>query len=545
MLPLTAACGTARPPAAPAITPVIPIEIASVERPEPITESPIVDPVLSLIAESDHYFRQGQAELEAGHVEGARLAFDRALNVLLESPTGGRTEPRLREHFDRLVERISTYEIRALADGDGFTEQQYEPASIDDLLALSATLMTPDAVEDDVIDAGLEFPVPLNARVLSFVKLFEGRLREFLADGLQRGSQYLPMIRRVFREQGLPLDLAYVPLVESAFKPQALSRARAKGIWQFMRGTGLENGLRQDWYVDERSDPEKATLAAAKYLSTLVTMFDGDWLLALASYNGGPGRVQSAIRRTGQSDFWRISARPNILPRETRDYVPMILAAILIARSPAEYGFAIDPLPPARADLVTLTRPVDLRRIAEWTDTTVTDIQALNPELRRWTTPVRDEAYGLKVPAGTAAVVTARLVESQDEELASLRWHTVKRGETLATIARSLRTSRTDLAEANYLPSNARLTVGQRLIVPHEPTVLLAAATDRPGPSGAVPSSGDVVRVVYEVRRGDTLAAIARSFRTTVAAIQDWNSLNGTRIYVGDELTIFTPLRGN
>ena len=263
----------------------------------------------------------------------------------MESPYGGRTEPRIREHFDRLVDRISAYEVRALAEGDGFTEKQYEPASIDDLLAMSATLgaarhrprrpkipLRAIPVEHDV-------PIPLNQRVLAFIELFQGRLHDFIEEGMKRGSQYLPMIQSVFRAEGLPLDLAYIPLVESAFKPNALSRAKAKGVWQFMRGTATENGLRQDWYIDERSDPEKATLAAAKYLGMLARMFDGDWHLALASYNGGPGRVQRAMKRGGLGDFWELAARPNLLPRETRDYVPMILAAIVVARNPAQYGF--------------------------------------------------------------------------------------------------------------------------------------------------------------------------------------------------------------
>ena len=162
------------------------------------------------------------------------------------------------------------------------------------------------------------------------------------------------MIQEVFRAEGLPLDLAYIPLIESAFKPNALSRAKAKGVWQFMSYTGRENGLRQDWYVDERSDPEKATVAAAKYLTTLAKMFDGDWHLAMASYNGGPGRVQRALKRGRVDDFWSLSAKRNLLPRETRDYVPMILAAVVIARNPAQYGFAVTPEPPLEYDTVTL-----------------------------------------------------------------------------------------------------------------------------------------------------------------------------------------------
>ena len=169
--------------------------------------------------------------------------------------------------------------------------------------------------------------------MLAYIELFQGRLHDFIEEGMKRGGKYLPMIQNVFRAEGLPLDLAYVPLIESAFKPNALSRAKAKGVWQFMAGTALENGLRRDWYIDERSDPEKATQAAAKYLQTLAKMFDGDWHLALASYNGGPGRLQKAIKRAGGvDDFWKLSAKAKLLPRETREYVPMILAAIVIAQ---------------------------------------------------------------------------------------------------------------------------------------------------------------------------------------------------------------------
>jgi membrane-bound lytic murein transglycosylase D len=370
---------------------------------------------------------------------------------------------------------------------------------------------------------------------------------------MQRGSKYLPMIQSVFRAEGLPLDLAYIPLVESAFKPNALSRAKAKGVWQFMRGTGVENGLRQDWYIDERSDPEKATAAAAKYLNTLVRMFDGDWHLALASYNGGPGRVQRAMKRGRATDFWRLAANRSLLPRETRDYVPMILAAIVIARNPAQYGFSFEPEPPMAYEQVTLPGPVDLRRVAEWTDRTIDDIQALNPELRRWTTPVRDTAYALKVPVGTSGLVAARLVEAEVTELASLRWHTVKKGETLSTVARKLGVSRADLAEANYLKTTSRIAVGQKLMVPHEATALMAARADRPVPvadsreialaSAVVPpaasATSDRVKVIYRVKRGDTLASIARIYRTSVSALQNWNGITGSRIMAGDRLTIY------
>jgi membrane-bound lytic murein transglycosylase D len=531
-------------------------------QPAPEAPAPAPDPVLTLIAESDRHFKAGQKELDLGHVEGAKQEFNRAVDLLLESPYGARTEPRIREHFDRLVDRISAYEVKALAEGDGFTEKKYETASIDELLALSTTFGTPrptaevkEAVKSDLATAGHDIPIPLNQRVLAYVELFQGRLHDYIEEGMRRGTKYLPMIQNVFRAEGLPLDLAYVPLVESAFKPNALSRVKAKGVWQFMRGTAVENGLRNDWYIDERSDPEKATMAAAKYLTTLNKVFNGDWYFALASYNGGPGRLQRAMKRTGVTDFWKLTEKPKILPRETREYVPMILAAIVIARNPAQYGFDFEPEAPVEYDKITLPRPVDLRRIAEWADTTIDEIQTLNPELRRWTTPVRDDKYELKVPAGSAEQILAELKEAPSVDLASLKWYTVKRGETLPAIARKLRVSSADLAQANYLTMKSRVIAGQKLMVPHEATVLMAARTDRPVPVaesrtiGANPpvqlaqaaATSNRVKVMYKVQQGDTLSSIARNFKTSVASIRTWNpGVAADHIEPGDRLTIFT-----
>jgi membrane-bound lytic murein transglycosylase D len=559
LLPFVSACGAGLKHA-PSLTPSAPVaENSPQTAPQPAP--PLEDPVLTLIAQSEEHFKTGLKELELGHVERARQEFDEAVNVLLESTYGGRTEPRIREHFDRLIDRISSYEVKALATGDGFAEKKSEPASIDELLALSETLSPApapdlkDAVQSGLQDSPPDIPIPLNQKVLSYVALFQGRLHDFIQEGMTRGAKYLPMIQNVFRAEGLPLDLAYIPLVESAFKPNALSRAKAKGVWQFVRGTGVENGLRQDWYIDERSDPEKATAAAAKYLSTLVTMFDGDWHLALASYNGGPGRVQRAMKRGNQTDFWKLSAKSGLLPRETREYVPMILAAVVVAKSPEQYGFSFGPLEPQRYDTVTLPAPVDLRKIAEWADTTIDEIQALNPELRRWTTPVKDTDYEIKVPSGTSDLVSARLAELAGAELATLKYYTVKRGDTITTIARKLSVGRTDLAEANYMKVTARLSVGQQLMVPQETTVLMSARADRPVPVAesrpvaadtVVPAvinasnASDFVKTSYVIKKGDTLASIARAFSTTVARLQSWNGLTSSQIRAGQRLTIYT-----
>ena len=521
------------------------------------------DPITDLIAVSNSHFEAGQSELQRGHLESARGEFNKALDVLLESPFGARSEPRIREHFDRLVERISATELTSLAQGDGFTEKKYAAATIDDLLALSTSTSEPSAetrqaVAEDLESTDHDIAIPLNGRVLSFVELFTGRLRGFLQDGLSRGARFLPMIQDVFRAEGLPLDLAYVPLVESAFKPDALSRAKAKGMWQFMRGTALENGLQHDWYIDERAEPEKATRAAAKYLKTLYATF-GDWHLALASYNSGPGRVQTAIKRSGGvRDFWKLSASRRYLPRETRDYVPLILAAVIVARNPAQYGMEITPEQTEQPKFETVMLPVavDLRRIAEWVGTTAQAIQDLNPELRRWTTPVRATNYELKVPEGTADVVRAKLVDSAPDA-ANLTWHTVRSGETLLSIARKLKVSRADLAEANYLSVKSRVTPGQQLIVPRAPTLLLAARTDNPlsveprpaqtpavdgivAASSTIPNTVPQGKLVYRVKSGDTLSSIARAFQTSVASLKKWNDLRTNSLRAGQRLTILT-----
>jgi len=566
---LGAACATRAPSTT--ATPVAPTVVAAAPAPPAPAPQPISDPVTDLIAVSTRYFETGQADLLLGHLESARSEFNQALEVLLESPYGARSEPRIREHFDRLVERISAFEVTALAQGDGFAEKKYEPASIDDLLAIStfdkpATAETREAVAADFESTTHDIDIPLNARVLSYVELFTGRLKGYLQDGLGRGAKYLPMIQDVFRAEGLPLDLAYVPLVESAFKSDALSRAKAKGMWQFMRGTGLEMGLKHDWYIDERAEPEKSTRAAAKYLKTLYGMF-GDWHLALASYNGGPGRVQGAIRRAGGvKDFWRLSASRRYLPQETRDYVPLILAAMIIARNPAQYGLDVEPLlETPNVETVMLPDAVDLRRVAEWAGTSVQSIQDLNPELRRWTTPVRSKDYELKVPEGAAELVRGRLAESGPDATA-LNWHTVRKGETLLSIARKLKVNRADLADANYLSVKSRVTAGQQLIIPRAPALLLATRTETPAPlvetqkvdavvadSATVPNAVETSappasaqsKLVYRVKRGDTLASIARVFKTTVASLKKWNSLKGNVIRAGERLTIFTTARAS
>jgi peptidoglycan lytic transglycosylase D len=548
---LSAACASGKGARVAANTPTPP---AAAQSTAPAAAAP-VDAIQVLLTTADTHFERGRHELTLGHLAKAKSEFNAALDALLASPQGARSDPRIREHFDRLVDRIAALELNALATGDGFTERVAEPASIDELLAISTfdhaapTAATAENVQLDLQETSHDIPIPLNDRVLRYVELFQGRLREFLSEGLHRGAQYLPMIQNVFRAEGLPLDLAYVPLIESAFKPTALSRAKARGVWQFMRGTGIENGLKQDWFIDERSDPEKATLAAAKYFKALYGMFD-DWHLAMASYNGGPGRMQRAIKRSGRTDFWDLSASTRFLPRETRDYVPMILAAVIIAKNPMKYGF--DVLPTTAPDIETVAVPpaVDLRRVAEWASISVDDIQQLNPELRRWTTPIHGDDYELTVPKGTADTIRSRLATTAPAELNALQWHVVKRGESLATIARKLGVSRLDLAEANYLKTTARVNAGQKLVIPRMPSSALLARAGAPASADKTVADAapavfedddapeEITRVVHRVRAGETLSSIARKYQTTVEYLKSANNLRSSMLKVGTRLVV-------
>jgi len=532
---LAVACGAHSSPVVPAAPlPVIPtaeVSVPAVTAPA----APLTDPIGALVEASEKLFGKGQSELALGHLTAARVLFDRSIDMLLDAPQGARAEPRLRVQLERLVSRISALEILALREGDGFTQARTEGAVIDQLLE-AATLALPEptreteaAVAADLATTAHDLPIENNERVQSFVELFQGNLRDFMQESLARSSKYLPMVQEVFRSEGIPLDLAYLAIVESGYKTNALSRASARGMWQFMPATGAEHGLDQTWFLDERSDPEKATRAAAQYLKTLNRMFDGDWNLAMASYNAGPGRLQRAVNKSKINDYWKLTATSKYLPKETRNYVPMIMAAVLIAKNPEAYGFEPVPVDPLAFDRVTVPDALDLRTVAEWTGSTIEEIRELNPELRRTTTPIG--SHDLKIPLGMAPLVEAKLASADPSLFARFSYYNAKSGETLAAIARRFKITRTDLAAANKLRATAKLRTGQKLLIP---LVVTAALASRP----AVATADAASQLTYRVKSGDTLFGIARQFDTTVDDIRKWNSLTSTKLAVGDRLTI-------
>jgi membrane-bound lytic murein transglycosylase D len=517
--------------------------------PAPIVAAPAADPAAALISQADQHLAAGMAELAQGHLNQARNLFDKAVDTYLSAPGGAYASPRVAEAYRRTLEAIQLRELEALAAGDGFTEASSEPASIDEVVSLAVPEAPTSEEVRKTAEAAVEqeandLPIDLNDAVLACIELYQGRLRDWFAAALARGGRYLPFIREVFAAEGLPQDLAYVALVESAFKTTALSRAKAKGVWQFIAATGRRYGLQQDWWIDERSHPEKATRAAARYLKELYAMF-GDWNLALAGYNAGERKILRAIDRYKTSDFWELARRPKAFRRETRNYVPMIHAAIVVAKAPERYGFEVESETALAYDTAPIEGAVDLRTISECASASLDDVRQLNPELRRLATPA-GRTYALRVPPGTRETVLDCVRGLPPERRVRFRTHVVARGESLSAIARRYGSRTRDIAEANGLSLSRRLKPGTDLIIPIDPRARVrTASAARRTPTRSRAASSDLptegtVRIRYRIKPGDTLTAIASQYGTTVQELKSWNGLRGSWIAAGDVLTIYT-----
>ena len=514
------------------------------QAPQRVAPTPPPDPTADLIARADEALKAGQEQAKDGHLNRAREEFDRAADTYLTAPGGAFSNPRLAEAYRRTMEAIHLWEIESLAAGDGFAEPRPEPASVDEVTAInvddapaseSERRVAAEAVQEEKND----FPVELNDPVLSCINLYQGRLRDWFTAALTRGGRYLPRIREIFAEEGVPQDLAYLAMVESAFHTSALSRAKAKGMWQFISDTGRRYGLSQDWWVDERSDPEKATRAAAKYLKDLYGMFN-DWNLAMAGYNAGEFNVQRGLERYKVADFWSLS-KTRALRRETKNYVPLIHAAIVVAKAPERYGFSVEPEALPAAEALGVEGAVDLRFISECAGTTLDRIQLLNPSLRRLATPA-NRRFDLRVPMGSATTVATCLATTPPDRRVRFRTHVVARGQTLSSIAATYSIRTADLASANSMPLGRRLSVGMELIIPIDPRVSVAAAhapAAAPSRGPELPAPTGSVKISYRVKAGDTLGAIATQFGTSIQALQSWNGIRGSRIVAGDTLTVY------
>ncbi len=505
--------------------------------PNVILPPPPSDPVKKLIAEADAEYRSGVDAYHSGHLVKAKADFDRAVDLILESGLDLSAYPELQKKFDQLLDDIHGYELAALKEGDGFTERKPVSAPIDEVADLTFPVdpNLKKQVAQQVNETRSDLPLVINDQVLGYINYFSGRGQSTLATGLRRAGRYREMMEKILREEGVPRDLIYLAQAESAFQALALSRAGARGIWQFMPSRGREYGLERNWWVDLRQDPEKSTRAAARHLRDLYQMF-GDWYLAMAAYNSGPAHVESAVARTGYADFWELYRR-NMLPRETRNYVPIILAVTIMAKNPEKYGLGdIQPEPATRTDTVKITTPTDLRLIAEIADSSVELLQELNPSLLRLVTPNLPE-FELKLPAGAKERFLAGIAMIPEDKRVWWRWHQVSPGETLEEIARNFKTTAAAIGQVNNLPADEPLQIGTNLVIPITPRKsdsLITAALG--GKRGAV-------RLRYRSRKGDTVALVADRFGVSPSEVRRWNGLRGDRLRPGRVLLIHATER--
>jgi membrane-bound lytic murein transglycosylase D len=489
--------------------------------PVPSAQATVADPAADLIARVEKEYQSGQDNYRAGHLEAAKQNFDSAFDELLGSGFDLRSDDRLEQELDRILDGINALELAALQQGDGFAEQKSEPAPIDEAneLTPAVDVNIKAKAEAEIQSTRSDLPLMMTDQVAGFINYFSSRGRLTVERALARSGRYEDMIRRILKEEGVPQDLIYLAQAESGFHPLAVSRAGARGMWQFMGSRARDYGLDRSWWVDERQDPEKATRSAAHHLKDLYNQF-GDWYLAMAAYNSGPGTVQSAVKRTGYADFWELYRR-NVLPKETRNYVPIILAVTIMAKNPSQYGLdSVVKEKPVPYDTVKIDYPIDLRLAAECVDATAADLLDLNPSLLRLTTPKFAEGennreFELHLPAGTAAKFQSAVAVIPADKRVWWRYHKVQPGETLASIARTYRSTPKAIAEANDLADNP-LAPDTRLIIPIAPseksdTSTYARTTTR-----------------YKVRRGDTVESVAENFGVSARMLRAWNHLKGS-----------------
>jgi membrane-bound lytic murein transglycosylase D len=417
---------------------------------------------------SEMRYHEGSNLLKSGESRRARAAFNSAVDMILRSDWDLDTQPTLSRFFRDLIQKIQQDESRYLQPNEVFGEQ-VETAVVDelekvDLIPIKVDPSLRDVVEADLANMKYDIPIILNDKVLQSLNFWLNRGRRFFVDGLVRSGRYQDMIQKIFREESIPLDVMYLAQVESLFKTNALSRTKNKGIWQFGKWTAIRYGLKVDGRIDERSDPEKSTRAAARYLNDLYEMFK-DWNLVLAAYNWGEAKVQRLVERSGLNDFWDMMDLRRNFPQETQNHVPLIMASIILARNPEKYGLPTDRDQPLSYDEFTLTRPVDLRAAGGVLGVSIDMLKQLNPALRGYGTP---SYYQLKVPEGTSANLLTRLAElppPKPEPVAVRSSHKVRPGETLNKIAARYRVSVEALRDANDLDSG-RVLVGTRLTIP-------------------------------------------------------------------------------
>ena len=478
----------------------------------------------TVIEQAEASYHSGVENYRGNHLDAARLDFDHAVDSMLSSgfPLTGDTP--VADEFDHLVNAINSLEMAALKQGNGFSPKvEASPLEAENDITFAANPELVARLKNE-LNITSDLPLVINDQVAGYIGVFSNStsFRNHMAASLRRAGRYRGMMQKILAEEGVPQDLIYLSVAESGFQPQALNaRSGAGGMWQFMP-TGAY-GLARNGFYDERFDPEKSTRAYARYIKSLYNQF-GDWYLAMAAYDWGPGNIQRVVQRTGYADFWELYRR-DAMPAETRAYVPQILAAIIMAKNPEKYGLdKLTPDPAVLYDTVSTSYAIDLRLVADVTGSSLSEIVALNPALLRLTTP-HDQSFDLRIPAGAKQLFTDRLKDIPEDRRASWRFHIVKPGETLESIASSMRARPADVAQTNGITTTDPMSVDDELVVP----------------VALVSSEGNPSR--YTMRRSDTLVRIADRFNVTVEDLRRWNSLSSSSVRPGRSLYVAEPIR--
>jgi membrane-bound lytic murein transglycosylase D len=543
LLSLTA-CDDKPPTVAPSIaqgkTTAPPLAAASPQQPAKATPAPQTPQqrqqqrqVQQLITQVDKTFQSGQMHYRKGQLVEAKADFDYAVDLML---AGGpshdldiKADPQLEDEFERILDAINGLEMQALKQGNGFAPA-VEPSPTD--VANDVTFESdPNVVAKATAELATtksDIPLVINDYVATYINFFANTRagHNTLKRSLERSGKYKAMIQRVMTEEGVPQDLIYLAVAESGFQPRAVNAGSgAGGMWQFMPNDKYY-GLARNGYVDERFDPEKSTRASARYMKFIYNQL-GDWYLAMAGYNWGTGRVQQAVQKTGYADFWELYKRNN-LPEQTKNYVPEIIAAIIIAKNPGQYGF--DDLQFDAAinyETIPINYSVDLRLVGDIVDADPQELAAMNPSLMRLTTPpasLLTQPFDLHVPVGTTTLFQQRIAEIPEEHRNSWRYHRVVADDSLASLAHTFHVSAEQLSAANQLHASDSLDNIDALVIPV-----------------ALPSAPVSHVEVYKARRGDSLITIADRFGVSIEDLRKWNHLSGATVAAGQRVRVAEP----
>jgi membrane-bound lytic murein transglycosylase D len=512
-----------------AATAIAQIPVASSARTIPTEVEQSEGRISQIMTRAEDHFRRGKLNLEDNKREQAREEFDKAIDSILESGFDVRASQKLQTYYLELVERIYREEVptqqpnaavnaQLVAQNTqdqkpapppqiGFRDQKFEPSPLDDLSKLVLTEDEKQVSNADIAALGeaqknVNFTFTLNPLIQQYINYYQSRGRSTMESGLRRSGQYMRLARKIFAEEGVPLDVTWLGQVESAWKPKAVSWAAASGLWQFIPSTGRMYGLRQNAYIDERNSYEQATRASARHLKDLAKRYNGNWELAMAAYNTGAGNIDRAISRAGTANFWMIYP---YIAQETRNYVPNILAVILIAKNPEKYGFkGIKSDTPMSYDVVQVPTATSLQLVADATDSNVDYIRSLNPELKRDITP-RGDTYNVRIPAGRAKQFASLIQRITPDKRETARLISVAPGEDWQTVA-----NRTgfNVAQLQSWNSGVELKGATKIVAPSSSIKLTKWVRSTAAATNAGEIQGPGINKV-RARKGDTIASIA------------------------------------